>query len=273
MLLLVSSAFLFLMITARWAIGVARLYEAVVTLGGRVNLSAYFANIPDPKQIAVTMLFDFQVIVADFILVYRLYHVWKPHWWICIIPTIAWLGVCISAGFFIAGMLRANDSTGLFQDLTHRWIVSSFSCTISNNLFCTCAIILRLWRSKRSVAPRAGMNSYIWRVLRVFVESASLLTVFMGLTFITFLAGNTIQYSFADATSPVIGISFLLIMLRLAIDKEASTSIPSNHSANHRGTASTYPLRAINVSVSQHVDIDADLESKGDSRRSYTYAK
>jgi len=53
----------------RWAIGVARIWEAVVDLEGRIPVSKYFANITLKKQIAVTALFEFQVIVADFILV------------------------------------------------------------------------------------------------------------------------------------------------------------------------------------------------------------
>ena len=53
----------------RWAIGVARIYEAVVVLEGRIPLSKYFANITLKKQIIVTALFESQVIVADFILV------------------------------------------------------------------------------------------------------------------------------------------------------------------------------------------------------------
>ena len=44
-----------------------------------------------------------------------------------------------------------------------------------NNLFCTVAIILRLWKSHRSVAG-ATVNSYVLRALRVFAESAALLT-------------------------------------------------------------------------------------------------
>lgn len=91
-LLLVTSTLLFMMITSvsyissdgtpgvrnqflihlgsqRWAIGVARIYEAVVDFEGRVPLSKYFANITLKKQITVTALFESQVIVADFILV------------------------------------------------------------------------------------------------------------------------------------------------------------------------------------------------------------
>jgi hypothetical protein len=44
-----------------------------------------------------------------------------------------------------------------------------------NNVYCTVAIILRLWSSHRSVAG-ASVNSYVLRALRVFAESAALLT-------------------------------------------------------------------------------------------------
>ena len=55
----------------RWAIGVARIYEAVVDLEGQVPLSKYFADITLKKQIVVTGLLEFHVIVADLILVSR----------------------------------------------------------------------------------------------------------------------------------------------------------------------------------------------------------
>ena len=44
-----------------------------------------------------------------------------------------------------------------------------------NNIYCSVAIIGRLW-SRHSAIVEAGQNSQIWRTLRIFVESASLLT-------------------------------------------------------------------------------------------------
>lgn len=44
-----------------------------------------------------------------------------------------------------------------------------------NNIYCTVAIIIRLWRRHNSIA-HASQDSQIWRALRIFVESASLLT-------------------------------------------------------------------------------------------------
>jgi len=261
-LMLVSSTVLFVMITSRWAVGIARVYEAVVSLEGQIPVSLYFADLTRKKQIVVTALFEFQVIVADFILVYRLHHVWKPRWWICIIPSLAWVGVLVSSSMLTDSMTNPNLSSGVgvFQRDVKRWITASFAFTISNNVYCTAAIIFRLWRTHRSVA-RVGSDSYIWRALRVFVESASLLTVFLTATFCAFLAGSNIQYTLLDATSPVIGISFVLILLRLNLKTPGST-VNSSGMGSQRGPQSTYPLRSINVNASQHVDVDLGMEGK-----------
>jgi len=91
----------------------------------------------------------------------------------------------------------------------------------------------------------------------------------MTVTFATFLAGSNIQYTLLDATSPVIGISFLLIMLRLNLNRHGSTTA-SNNTFNQRGASSgSYPLRPINVSVAQRVDVDLDLENGTAGKRSY----
>ena len=86
--LLVSSTLLFLMITGvsfslfrrrcirlihlrpkRWVIRVCSFYNVVVRLGGRVPISAYFADLTQKRQIVVASFTEFEVIVADFILV------------------------------------------------------------------------------------------------------------------------------------------------------------------------------------------------------------
>jgi len=87
-------------------------------------------------------------------------------------------------------------------------------------------------------------------------------------TFVTFLAGYNIQYSLMDATSPVIGISFLMIMLRSNFNKHGSNSTTSG-TVSHRGGSNNRPLRSINVSVAHHTNTDSVLESKVTSGRSY----
>ena len=143
--------------------------------------------------------------------VYRLYHVWKPHWWICIIPAMAWVGVtsmqyfvhpgeqtsncCVQSLAFVRSgpwpapvsppeCFNIGSSYGSPHRSSSPFRGFRLGCTPSrlltsgdsrNNVYCTVAIIFRLWRSHRSVAG-ASVNSYVLRALRVFAESAALLT-------------------------------------------------------------------------------------------------
>ena len=84
----------------------------------------------------------------------------------------------------------------------------------------------------------------------------------MTVTFVTFLAGPNIQYTLLDTTSPVTGISFLLIVLRLNFSKHGSTTA-SNNTFNRREASSNDPLRLISVNV------DSELESNTAEKRSY----
>ena len=86
-------------------------------------------------------------------------------------------------------------------------------------------------------------------------------------TFGTFLAGSNVQYTLLDAASPVIGISFVLILLRLNHTGPQSTG-PSTSAPSPSGTLNKPPNRPINVKVTEHVDIDSDTKSKGSGKGS-----
>ena len=74
--------------------------------------------------------------------------------------------------------------------------------------------------------------------------------------FASFLAGSNLQYTLIDVMSPVIGISFTLILLRLNINKRGSNT------SNTDMTGPTYPIRTISIAVAKHVDVDSDLENR-----------
>ena len=63
------------------------------------------------------------------------------------------------------------------------------------------------------------------------------------------------------------GASFLLILLRLNLAHGLNAS--SSDGAGQRAVSGSYPLRSINVNVSQHVDVDSDMERKTPDKESY----
>lgn len=90
----------------------------------------------------------------------------------------------------------------------------------------------------------------------------------MTVTFCTLLGNQNIQYTLLDATSPVLGISFVLILLRLNVNKFGSAAA-SSHATSQRGTQGIYPLRSINVKVSQHAEVDSEVEGETAAKGSY----
>ena len=83
----------------------------------------------------------------------------------------------------------------------------------------------------------------------------------MTVTFCAFLGKQNIQYTLLDTTSPVFGISFVLIVLRLNLDTFGSAAT-SAHATSQRGAQGVYPLQSITVKVSQHTEVDSEVEGK-----------
>lgn len=78
--------------TQHWVLDVFRLFDAAINHNtGPGALDLYYANLVDPRQITVTGLFECEVLVGDFILIYRLYHVYRPMWWVCVVPIGCWV--------------------------------------------------------------------------------------------------------------------------------------------------------------------------------------
>ena len=90
----------------------------------------------------------------------------------------------------------------------------------------------------------------------------------MTATFVTFLGDYSIQYTLLDATSPVIGISFVLILLRLNFNKHGSSTISSDR-ISQGGAPTSHRLRTISVNVSKHVVVDSDVDSTDPGKDSY----
>jgi len=102
---LVTTLLLFLLVTLSWIIHILSIvfYVLEKTSSTRIATSLYAAQIA---------LYIFQVLVVDFIMVYRLYIVWSHDLWICIFPALCWLA---TAGYYPSITRLTHLPTSLFQ--------------------------------------------------------------------------------------------------------------------------------------------------------------
>jgi len=212
-----TTAFSGMSVLAAWIINVHKAMWAILSLPPGTNIDQQFLppfGVDDLVQIGI---FLFQVVVSDFVMVYRMYHIYDRSLLACILPSIATVAlVPISCG--IMDQFRKVETPGDFK-IADRWMAAYYSVTLFSNVFISIAIGLRLWKVHRAAVEVgiAGKHSLVPRVMRVLVESAALWTLCISFNFISYLLKSNLKFAFRNLTGPVIGICFCLIAVRLGL--------------------------------------------------------
>jgi len=172
----------------------------------------------------VTVL-QVEIIIADWVMVYRLYHIYGKKLAVCIIPFIGSLGQLI-----VVLKITVATATGYRGKEMTAWIAACFSFAIFNCLCTSSLIAIRLWRTHARIPEHRihVSQSLVARALYIVVESAALWSIFVVISFSLILVQTDFEFTFLDVTGPVIGISFCLIVIRLghAAERGPSLSMP-----------------------------------------------
>lgn len=211
-----TTIFFGLSIPIHWILGMRRVVMAALYLPSGVTIDEYFQPPYTADEIGRWGLFQLQLVVGDLVMIYRMYHIFDRSFLACVIPSLTTSGL-IAIGCGLTNQLR-NLSTPSEMKSYNGWATSCFCVTLFNSAFMSAAISYRLWKVHRETVV-SGVNyqsdSVILRAIRVLVESAALWTFFVSMNFFAFLANSNLSFTFLDMTSPAVGISFCLIIVRL----------------------------------------------------------
>ncbi|KAF9779276.1 hypothetical protein BJ322DRAFT_1113616 [Thelephora terrestris] len=205
-----------LAIPAHWILGLRRVLVAALYLPAGQTLEQYFEPPYPADELVRWGIFQFLLVVGDFVMIHRLYHIYSKSLRVCIIPLITTTGL-IAIGFGLTYQL-GNLNSPAETKASNGWTIACFCVSLFNNGSMSAAISYRLWRVHRAtVAAGASVNSesIVLRAMRVLVESAGLWMTLVLMNFFAFLAGSNLSYTFLDMTCPAVGISFCLIIVRL----------------------------------------------------------
>lgn len=211
-----TTIFFGLAIPTHWILGMRRAIMAALYLPSDVTIGQYFEPPYSTDEIARWGIFQLQLVIGDFVMIYRMYHIYDKSLLACLIPSITTSGL-IAIGSGLTNQLRHLETPAENRAL-NAWVTSCFCVTLFNSAFMTAAIIYRLWKVHRETVETGAnrkSDSVILRAMRVLVESAALWTFFVSMNFLAFVAKSNLSYTFLDMTSPAIGISFCLIIVRL----------------------------------------------------------
>jgi len=275
--LLLTAFLLFAVTTAHWVLDFSRVYDGFIHAQDQAIVdgfppefpnaaTAFFANVGTPKYVAISALYFIETMIGDTFMLYRLFVVWNHSWAILIVPTICELAM-FATGCYI--LFAIKETHGSIYVTARGWITAFFVLTLVANLSCTILIAFKIWHTGRKFI-RAGVAGTS-KIVHILVESASLYSFVLIITLVGYLAKSNVQFIFMSMINPIIGIIFMMIIVRTGgpssqpgsshilshDDVELNTSMGRLGQRNAQFlTASAYAPTTVSVKITSEVETD-----------------
>ncbi|KAJ3727021.1 hypothetical protein C8R42DRAFT_717838 [Lentinula raphanica] len=163
-------------------------------------------------------------IVADIFIVFRVYAVWGNNIFVAIVPALLAVADIVTGALTIQTIQRltAGSSPDGSSIATHLLIFYGF--TLGVNVLSTFLIALRIYlvqRQTRVIKSSMDLNLAI----EVVVESAALYSSSLIAMIAPTATGSNVQYCMLSVMSPIVGIAFSLIIVRVGSGLSRETYI------------------------------------------------
>ncbi|KZT57191.1 hypothetical protein CALCODRAFT_496499 [Calocera cornea HHB12733] len=237
---LVSTVLFFCLITLYFIVRWMRAYIAFITFsretaGGAI---AFLSEVSEWHVATSTSLWAVTGALADLMLIYRLWLVWDRSYYVVILPLIMCLGSLVTVFAVVYEVSHAELTTTYATAITN-WATSFLSLGLAQNTLVTGLIVLKIWKVNVGVRGQTSSVSSLWPVMAVLLESGSLYSSSVMITLITYVTQNNGSAVMTDVVVPIIGITFMLIIVRvgLGFSKTRSNAMASNQNYPSRSGA------------------------------------
>ncbi|KAL1753074.1 hypothetical protein FB107DRAFT_218547 [Schizophyllum commune] len=272
--MLVISFFLFAFSTAHLCIDMKRIYEGLVKYrdtfpGGPI---AFFADVSQETFVSKNGIYTAHTCLGDGVVIYRAYMVWRS-WWVVVLPIMLWCAVLATGIGTVYTISQVTaDSGNIFASTTASWITAFYATTLSCNFVATAFLAFRLWSVERGVNRARTGRSNIWPVLLIVIDAGVLYSVTLLCALCLFASQSHAQYIVLDMVTPIISISFYMVLLRVGLKANDNMHVGSN--SNPAGShprsamqssgpnASYYRGKALQVHISQFTESEGPVQDK-----------
>ncbi|KAJ7886734.1 hypothetical protein B0H13DRAFT_2342739 [Mycena leptocephala] len=188
---------------------------------------------------------------------------WSRKFPVVRIPFLMVFGSAVSGYMTCVIFSKIQPGTTVFDGSLDAWVKTFYSLAVAQNIITT---TLMAWRiaatDKQSSFYRVGQGNLI-PILRILVESAALYLAAEIILLILYACNSNAQFIALEAITPIIGITFNAITIRITLRSQISSTPGSQITADsHRPTIGSIPLRHIAVNIMNTRETDYDLESQ-----------
>jgi len=171
-----------------------------------------------------TSLYLVITILFDAFILYRCFIVWDRNFLVILLPFLVFLadiGTGIAAVQGLSGITKGNT---VFIEKQEKITKSFLSSTVVVNGLCTLLIAYRLYT--RQGTMRDSRKAFgLTREIAIMAESGAIYSITAILIIATYSSKSNSFNVFLDMASPVIGVAFSLIVIRLGGDATEKTHI------------------------------------------------
>ncbi|KAE9402953.1 hypothetical protein BT96DRAFT_1017344 [Gymnopus androsaceus JB14] len=263
--LLTSNLLLFMLISAHWVVQIIRSQRAFIDTAGEPGdpASVYYSFPADYMNLLKESLYLMQTFIGDCTMIYRLWIVYNKKVYVISFPVVIITAYATSAIAVVIALGKTTLGENIFISSAGSWAITVFVTTVAQvlNVIITSLISYRIWSVQhqvKGIVQGGGLMS----VVHIIIESAALYTTTALLTLIGYSTEQLWQFITIDMISPIIGISFTLISVRVSRGTpsqggyNSAYEAPSSNVVRIRGVESrreAIGLETISVNVTQHV--------------------
>ncbi|KAG2107732.1 uncharacterized protein F5147DRAFT_201909 [Suillus discolor] len=254
-----ASVLLLILSTAHIILGIIRMEYGLVTYrdtfpGGPAG---YFADVSQETYLIKNSIYILQTLLGDAVAIYRCYVVWQNPW-VIILPIMLWCGIAVTGALSVYG---DSQTTGVISATVDMECMGAFcALTLAATLSSSGLLAYRIWKIERNVSTSRTAKVMTTSITRVIMDAAMLYCVALLSTVIGSLCSGSGPFVLIDVLTPIISITFYMVIIRIAIGKGTQSRILTVRagmtSDTERGSFSRYSMKPLQVQVSHSTHIE-----------------
>ncbi|KAK0447012.1 uncharacterized protein EV420DRAFT_1714619 [Desarmillaria tabescens] len=205
--------------TAQLAVDCVTIFNTFVPMG-RATRQTTLANITIPVNAAKRAIFFTMMVLGDAIVICRCWVVWAYPWYLVVLPILCSVSSAVLA-YMTIWATQHRDTGAFILKTPSSYGTAILILSLAANAISTSLIAYRIWRSEsrmKAITSNTSKRGRLMPVVRIVIESGALNTADL-ITYIAVLQAQRGKGSLpivADMASPLVGIIFSLVIVRVA---------------------------------------------------------
>ncbi|KAH9838082.1 uncharacterized protein C8Q71DRAFT_577470 [Rhodofomes roseus] len=195
--------------------------------------AAFFNELSEFTQIFGSTLYIAQTLIGDSVVLLRCYLVWGTVW-VVMVPFVLLLGSTASGIGILYSFAKVVPQADIFVNELQNWITSFFSLTLATNIICTSLVALRIWWINRSIMT--FVNHSYYPIIFLVLESGAVYSATLTVLIILYKTDAWFQYVLLDAISPIVGLVFSMIIIRIGLGITTARGSSGSNTADRQTT-------------------------------------